>query len=51
MKNAILGSVATLITASLIALANLYVQVQVQDVEILHLTEEIKRLQKYFIAI
>lgn len=50
MKTAIYGSIATLVTASLIALASLYVQVQVLENDIQHLTVEVQRLRQYFVS-
>jgi len=45
MKNATIGVIATLLTSSIIALASLYVQVQVMDNEIGHLKETLSSIR------
>ena len=50
MKTAIYGVVGTLFVAAVVALINLYSQVQVQQNEIGHLVNELDRLRSYYVA-
>jgi len=50
MERTLIGISTTLATAAVIALASLYVQVQVMEVEIAHLSRQVEVLQRAMVA-
>lgn len=50
MERLLIGISTTLATAAILALASLYVQVQVMDNEIAHLQKQVEAVQRYVVA-
>ena len=50
MEKTIWGIFGTLITAAILALASLYVQVQVMEAELAHMQQTIESLQRYIMG-
>lgn len=50
MERLLIGISTTLATAAIIALASLYVQVQVMEVELIHLNKKVESVQRYIVA-
>lgn len=50
MEKLLIGISTTLATAAIIALASLYVQVQVMDNEMAHLQKQVEAVQRYMVA-